>query len=136
MIKINDLRTGNILSYKTDEGDMYAPIDWQDLKWLTENSVNFNLAHSAIPLTQDILFNFGFVFNDAKGIHNRYIKSWGAFYFELLEQGKQNLYHLRFSNGKNSQQVGLGLFSTLHELQNTFFAITGEELNTTKLTNP
>ena len=120
MIKINDLRTGNILSYKTDEGDMYASIDWQDLKWLTEDSVNFNLAHSAIPLTEDMLLKLGYNLSD-------------------LESGKILVVGESFDNviGYVIKSLTSSIvIKTIHQLQNLYFALKGEELNTTKLTNP
>jgi len=122
MIKINDLRTGNILSYKTDEGDVYAPIDWQDLKWLTEDSVNFNLAHSAIPLTEDMLLKLGFSYrNEHRG--KGAIMDGNSTAVGITESGIRHL--------ETWVKVGY-----LHMLQNLYFFIKNEELNTTKLTNP
>jgi len=43
MIKLNELRTGNLLNYDTSEGDtLPTTIDWQDLKWLDEKENNEN----------------------------------------------------------------------------------------------
>ena len=43
---IHDLKCGNILNYDTSEGEILPTvIDWQDLKWLTEDPKGFNLVH-------------------------------------------------------------------------------------------
>ena len=58
---IHDLKCGNFLNYDTAEGEILPTvIDWQDLKWLTEDSKGFNLVHSPIPLTEEWLLKFGF----------------------------------------------------------------------------
>jgi hypothetical protein len=54
MIKKEDLRIGNILNYTTSENDIYkTTIDWQDLKWISEDQKGFNLVHDPIPLTEE-----------------------------------------------------------------------------------
>ena len=58
---IHDLKCGNILNYDTAEGEILPTvIDWQDLKWLTEDPKGFNLVHSPIPLTEELILKFGF----------------------------------------------------------------------------
>lgn len=59
---IHDLKCGNILNYDTAEGETSPTvIDWQDLKWLTEDPKGFNLVHSGIDLTEDVFCVNGFV---------------------------------------------------------------------------
>ena len=57
---LHDLKCGNVLNYYTAEGEILPTvIDWQDLKWLTEDPKGFNLVHSPIPLTEEHLKKFG-----------------------------------------------------------------------------
>jgi len=59
---IHDLKCGNILNYDTAEGEILPTvIDWQDLKWLTEDPKGFNLVHSGIELSEDVFCVNGFV---------------------------------------------------------------------------
>ena len=61
-MEARELRIGNILNYDTAEGEILpSVIDWQDLKWISEDTKGFNLVHSAIPLTEEWLLRFGFV---------------------------------------------------------------------------
>lgn len=58
---IHDLKCGNILNYDTAEGDILPTvIDWQDLKWLSEDPKGFNLVHSPIFLNGEWLEKLGF----------------------------------------------------------------------------
>lgn len=58
-ISIHDLKCGNILNYATAEGEILPTvIDWQHLKWLTEDPKGFNLVHSGIRLTEEIMLKF------------------------------------------------------------------------------
>jgi hypothetical protein len=61
IIKPTDLRVGNILNYDTAEGEtMTTVVDWQDIKWASEDPEGFNLVHSPVPLTGEWLLKFGF----------------------------------------------------------------------------
>lgn len=58
MIRKEDLMIGNKLNYLTSDGDiLVTTLDWQDLKRVSENEKGFNLFHSPIPLTEDMLLN-------------------------------------------------------------------------------
>lgn len=58
----SELRIGNKLNYFVDELGYYEEItiDWQDLKWISEDIEGFNDKHKGIRLTDDILLNNGF----------------------------------------------------------------------------
>jgi hypothetical protein len=114
-MKSNELRTGNLLNYDTAEGEtLPTKIDWQDLKWLSEDEKGFNLVHSPIPITEEWLLKFGFVSNPYKDTYEKmYVvincnKTSGE--LELyLDALPIDIYHV-------------------HQLQNLYFALTGEEL--------
>jgi len=118
-MEARELRIGNNLNYDTAEGDILPTvIDWQDIKWATEDLKGFNLVHSPIPITEEWLLRFGF---DNIGVKELPNKS-----------------HLQITNNF----IGSVIFNPLktdfieltehvqyiHQLQNLYFALTGEEL--------
>jgi hypothetical protein len=61
MLKAIELKIGNLVNYVIAKGDVVPNvIDWQDLKWLSEDEQGFNLLHNPIPLTEEWLLKFGF----------------------------------------------------------------------------
>ena len=117
MIQANELRIGNLLNYDTAEGDVViATIDWQDLQWATEDPKGFNLVHSPIPLTEEWLVKFGFF--EIKPL-------------VLIKRGLLFRDNIKNPCSELTLEVGNGFRVTvqyLHQLQNLYFAITGEEL--------
>ena len=62
-MKAEELGIGNYLNYTAAEHDvLLAKIDWQVLKWLTEDEKGFNLVHKPIQLTTEWLLDFGLVY--------------------------------------------------------------------------
>jgi len=56
----HELRIGSVVNYvDTSEGSMIATLDWQDLKWLTEQPDYFNQCHQPILITPDLLVKMG-----------------------------------------------------------------------------
>jgi hypothetical protein len=111
-----ELRIGNFLNYDTGEGVELAVIDWQDLKWISENDKSFNKAHSPIPLTEEWLLRFGFEKNYKFGLYYK-----GGHAIDIHREGNAEFY---------TGEVG-GWFvfvEHIHQLQNLYFALTGEEL--------
>jgi hypothetical protein len=121
-MKAQELRIGNLVNYDTAEGDVLPNvIDWQDLKWLSEDEQGFNLVHNPIPLTEEWLLRFGF-----KHLGN------GKF-----SGGFKNMFKI------SSHQFGIDFYyggidpyyikpHYVHNLQNLFFALTNKELTLTK----
>ena len=126
---IHDLKCGNTLNYQTSEGEILPTvIYWQDLKWLTEDPKGFNLVHSPIPLTEDWLLKFGFERKDSStcvqwwnGI-NEITHDWLVDLIWLKEPERIGAPNFPFyRNGKHTIYY-------VHQLQNLYFALTGEEL--------
>jgi hypothetical protein len=121
-MKANELRIGNLLNYQTAEGDILtATIDWQDLKWLSEDEQGFNLVHNPILLTEDWLLKFGFkyslklddfMFKDQNDI------------FEMQPYKKGFLNSVLWCDNEILQEIKYA-----HQLQNLYFSLTGEELS-------
>jgi hypothetical protein len=115
------LRVGNLLNYQTSDGDVLpSAMDWQDLKWISQDQKGFNLAHSPIPITEEWLLRLGF----------EKTMSW-TFAKELI--GNNILvYYL----GEKGFSIGFKNYSDfkcdqVHQVQNLYFALTGEELTLT-----
>jgi hypothetical protein len=122
MIQLSELRTGNILNYDTAEGDILpTKIDWQDLKWLDEDARGFNLVHTPIPISEDILVKCGF---------EEIYKSQFTLRFDYEPNTKfgagWNLvnghFHVRYIREQFTH------IKFLHQLQNLYYALTGTDL--------
>lgn len=124
MISIYDIKCGSILNYDTGEGISHTVIDWQDLKWLTENPEDFNKLHTPIPLTEEWLLKFGFSDKDYKdGYIGKEFKSGGMILDFVLSKpftkGEWNdTYTFDFEDHRFIK------LKYVHELQNFFHCIT------------
>lgn len=122
MLRTTELRIDNLVNYTTAKGDVLLNvIEWEDLKWLSEDEQGFNLVHNPIPLTEEWLLRFGFVkeFNADENSDSFYLKDCDdSFYIDY----------------DNSWYIGATSYGYLkgthyvHQLQNLYFALTGEEL--------
>lgn len=119
MINANELRIGNIVYYDSAEGDLLTNrIDWQDLKWVSEDEKGFNLVHSPIPLTEEILLKAGFekVSNESEAL--KYSLNGFDLVFTYDEWTWSPI---------QGAKIGTNI-KYIHQLQNLYFALTGEEL--------
>jgi len=129
-----ELRIGNFLNYDTGEGVELAVIDWQDLKWISENDGSFNKDHSPIPLTEEWLLRFGFERSECGKICVK------KYYLNRVPEKEYSIELMIFSDHIACWVSSLELESNyveeimtkpihyLHQLQNLYFALTGEEL--------
>lgn len=119
MIKPNEIRAGNILNYITDEECLLTTtIDWQDIKYCTENPQDLNRHHFPILLTEEVLFRCGF----EKVRYEKYAHN---------KLNKLRAYPHVMKDGFGVYIMGsytLPNIKHLHQLQNLFFALTGQEL--------
>ena len=123
MIQANELRVGNLLNYDTAEGDVVtATIGWQYIQWATEDPKGFNLVHSPIPITEEWLIKLGFKqYHDFKIIYD--LMPLCGFGYDIstkqvviLEKGNPNSHWIERK------------IEYVHELQNLYFALRGQEL--------
>lgn len=118
MIKANELRVGNILNYWIEEENSFSPtvIDWQNIKWISENEEDFNMPHKPIMITEEILLKCGFK-EKKYGVYHV-----GDFSIRLHSYGyKKGMSYLN----------GISLYTYpmyIHQLQNLYYALTGQEL--------
>jgi len=130
-INITDLRTGNVLSYTTAEGDdLDTAVDWQDLKWLEEDPKGFNLAHKPIPLSDDVLVKLSFkkVSDSQKWVKDDIV--WSKEYLQLNKWYKNAFDAYFMLPGFKHTAVSFNSrpIKYVHQLQNLYFSLTGEEL--------
>jgi len=121
-MKANELRIGNLVNYTTAEGDVLTNvIDWQDLKWLSEDEQGFNLVHDPISLTEEWLLRFGF---KEFLIDETWYFIKNDFVFEI-----SGIIGFHNYNELESICFNENKCKYVHQLQNLYFALTGEELS-------
>ena len=131
MIQKTDLRTGNHLKYYIgEEGVAWdaTKIDWQDIKWCEEKNENFNEVHKGIDITTTILVMSGFT-EDNNG---SFWYNLQTHYLEIIvgADGFYPIYaQLPELSSEAEQRVGLQRVRFIHELENLFFVLTGQEWN-------
>ena len=118
-MKATELRIGNLIEYKIkdklDERKEWwevSKVDFQDLTWLDSNPEDTDFR--PIKLTEEWLLKFGFVKKEIG-------------YSKLTEMEQCFL----ISFGKHTSVNGIKFnneIKTVHQLQNLYFALTGEEL--------
>jgi hypothetical protein len=128
MIKANELRINNILNYTTAENDILpTTLDWQDIKWISEDPKGFNLVHEPIPLTEEWLLKFGY-----KG--RKDFKWNGSIVGIQIKDGK---FYLGIKDLGNVLFHSVVEINTVHHFQNLYYFLTNEELSyTTKIETP
>ena len=131
-MKAQELRLGNLIEYKIkDELDERKEwwaankLDILDLTWLYSNPEDTNFR--PIKLTEEWLLKFGFK-KDKNGI----------FYIDLFTHYLELMYSMECyypvyiqksaMSSENEQRIGLINLEFVHELQNLYFVLTGEEL--------
>jgi hypothetical protein len=121
-----DLRIGNVLNYDTEEeGIELTVIDWQDLKWLSENPESFNKKHSPMPLTEENLIKLGFEKVGYGRIRDLEfvgfgLNDWNVY---VIENGDFELHKSNIGEEKFIVKIEYA-----HQLQNLFYCLTGQEL--------
>jgi len=136
MIKANELRIGNRLLYHINEDGIeweVCTVDWHDLKWISQDQEGFNKKHKPIPLTEEVLKAWGFESNkefmytknfNAVELYNECIE----FFFEPNEEVCITLRQMESDNHNEMSHVFIRKIMYLHNLQNLYFALTGDEL--------
>ena len=126
MIQKEELRIGNILNYSTAENDIYkTTLDWQDLKWISEDPKSFNLVHNSIPLTKKWLLKFGFeIYKLNNGAYEVKLNDYFTLKFITKDKFRENDAFYLFTNDDDSCIV----IQYVHSFQNLFFALTEKEL--------
>lgn len=108
MIKANELRIGNLVNRQGSE----LIVNGCDIKWFQEDSYN---GLEPIPLTEEILLKCGFKLAIDENIYTLHDT------IELTQTDYGNSFYFMGNFIKSD-------IKHLHQLQNLYFALTGEEL--------
>jgi hypothetical protein len=132
MIKSNELRVGNLALYKpygNRDGELVTIAGILGMqayfsKYSNESGMFHNLR--PIPLTEEWLHKFGVTWNNING-REYYFNTTGLYclHLEPPTKGEDDGWTPMTPDGDGS--IGKEIFF-VHQLQNLFFALTGEEL--------
>lgn len=125
MINLNELRIGNIVLYKQDNDELpVLKIDGDSKTVCLDLLLGLNIELNEqdidpIPITTEWLETFGF----------KYSKTFKCYSkgFEILFCMEGDEYWLCEQDAGKLQKIGKS-FKYVHQLQNLYFALTGEEL--------
>ena len=116
MIQPQLLRIGNYIEYNGE----IIKLDGSLLCCYIQNELDYPF--NEVPLTEEILLKFGFYFED--GFYC--LKINNTAFITIILLGSYVNYEL--SNFRQKIVFSRGEFSGVHQLQNLYFALTGEEL--------
>ena len=125
-MKASELRIGN---FYNQFGNI-TEVDWSILKELKDAPID-QLWCKPIPLTEEWLINFGMEYTDGFSSSRRlYFNNHEYDLSQVTYNEKEGL--LRFSNGHPKGTSLIPHIKYVHQLQNLYFALTGEELTIVK----
>lgn len=120
-MKANELRIGNLIHYIVDDDICVNKVDCQDIKYAYENNVVFNINHKPIELTEEWLVKLGFEIYGSTAY-----KTVKDYDFEFLKIS--NILTIMPPDGfSRGHEIDFPC-AYLHQLQNLYFALTGEEI--------
>lgn len=128
-MKASELRIGNFLNYKnTDDLAIVEIIHGKHFDCRDEYGIfTPNGNYEPIPLTEEWLINFGMEYTDGFSSSRRlYFNTHEYDLSQVTYNEKEGL--LRFSNGHPKGTSLIPHIKYVHQLQNLYFALTGEEL--------
>lgn len=125
MINTKELRLGNFINYDGDEVEVLA-LSRNAIKFQNENIEGFEMFptenYNYIELSHEWLLKLGFSIDG-----NEYTFETERYIFKMMFYDAWNVY-FKEKVEFIGDQINLSGFWNVHELQNLFFALTGEEL--------
>jgi hypothetical protein len=122
-MKASELRIGNYVKFDNHE-DEYYKVSGCDISELSDELIDLNA--SPIPLTEEWLLKFGF-------IRHHYDYANDVIYIKNIADNEID--NAEFEWGVYPNELGSGIqiknrksLKYVHQLQNLYFALTGEEL--------
>ena len=117
----DDLRCGSILNYVGEDNQkLITVIDWQDLKWASEDPAGFNKAHRPCVFDCDLLDKFGFVATSKYDFEIKEDYAWYRIYFDTITGDIHN------GRGSVTFKGGYGRpFFFVHQFQNIYQSLHG-----------
>ena len=131
-MKATELRIGNWICFMDEVGESPLYIETEVNLMEIQQAIKYPDFFYGIPLTEKLLIRFGFNVDDNGSywidLQTHYlvlIPSEGYFY--------PVYYEIREFSGEMEQRVSIQRFQYVHQLQNLYFALTGEELKLNEL---
>jgi len=124
-MEATELRIGNYIVYnggQPEDIDEFTVIEVQDIAWVQQKNEEFNKYHSPIPLTEEWLLKFKF--EDCGCKPNEYYEKDDIYYVHKIN--KEYEFGIIYPCEIN-HRVDLKNIKYVHQLQNLYFALTGEE---------
>lgn len=138
MLQSNELRVGNFLKFNNHiEKERIVQVNLRFFgSWAAGISIDemkfdekFNIYYSPIPLTPEILEKCGFEI--VVELHPTYLIGKGAIVLHVTKQSGKYWHCIVYNNYEDElseRWAGIGNVQYLHQLQNLYFALIGEEL--------
>lgn len=117
-MKANELRIGNWVEIIQPKNGIYTTVEQSTF------STNIEKSFKPIPITEEWLLKFGFEFYETEKANNYKIGKHWRFTFVTEGKNKGSMY-VRFINISWMDSPTL---CHVHQLQNLYFALMGEEL--------
>jgi len=117
-MKSNELRIGNYILHEPTIDD------WEEIIITLPSLLQIDISpesYCGIPLTEEWLLKFGFEYNNYTG---SWIKNEFAFDLDKTVNGGVNSFDVYVKD----EEFVLTAIQSVHQLQNLYFALTGEEL--------
>lgn len=136
MIKATELRIGNHVIFHGDE-DMISQLDAADIKNIANEVMDNHKIHSPIPLTTQLLDKQHFIKRGITYQFGKYILWWtgnsdSEYSFMLFDERDDDKPGKAIGSNYSPftvYSIGLRCINNVHELQNLYFFLTGEELH-------
>jgi hypothetical protein len=119
----NELRIGNLINYWEYVSGVWkiSKVDWADIKIQSIDPID---NYRPIPLTEEWLLKFGFEVNTDYASEDN---NWYD-YLKNYVRISMPYFTYNFENGESEIEI-----KYVHQLQNLYFALTGEELTIKEL---
>ena len=118
-MKAEHLRIGNWVLHEPKNARAETQVDAHDLENLQFYHDKYGNEYQPIPLTEEWLERFGIMQNTWFEDRSYMIKEDRGFGWDIYVQ-----------NAANTKKISFAYFKHVHQLQNLYFALTGEELQT------
>lgn len=118
MIDLKELRIGNYI-FSNSSKLPYWEISSEDFSFMNGHEVHYH----PVELTEEWLIKLGF-----KNTYDQYFEHENMPFFELLDSGRGEGYNNGWRMFNNSGNSIIFAIKSVHQLQNLYYALTGDEL--------
>lgn len=123
-MKANEIRIGNYY-----ENNGIRQIEPNDIEMCHRNNKSFNERNKPIELTEQWLKDFGFKEDENRILFGKCTEKDGAFFtYNVMFTDKGYWIIIHRSEGGTNKKMNIGHYNFVHQLQNLYFALAGEEL--------